>query len=75
MTGPESPRGATGSVTFATFGILAPVAADLSNTKCSVMVPAIGSGSLFLPPINDAGFGMAKENPGSTVAQTSQRGR
>ncbi|WP_280236813.1 GntP family permease [Nocardia cyriacigeorgica] len=65
-------RVATGSATVATVtasGILAPVAADLSNTHVSLMVLAIGSGSLFLSHVNDAGFWLVKEYLGLTVAQ------
>ncbi|TLG00269.1 gluconate transporter [Nocardia cyriacigeorgica] len=65
-------RVATGSATVATVtasGILAPVAADLSNTHVCLMVLAIGSGSLFLSHVNDAGFWLVKEFLGLTVAQ------
>ncbi|NEW34442.1 GntP family permease [Nocardia cyriacigeorgica] len=65
-------RVATGSATVATVtasGILAPVAADLSNTHVSLMVLAIGSGSLFLSHVNDAGFWLVKEFLGLSVAQ------
>ncbi|WP_280468983.1 GntP family permease [Nocardia cyriacigeorgica] len=65
-------RVATGSATVATVtasGILAPVAADLSTTHVSLMVLAIGSGSLFLSHVNDAGFWLVKEFLGLTVAQ------
>lgn len=65
-------RVATGSATVATVtasGILAPVAAELSSTHVSLMVLAIGSGSLFLSHVNDAGFWMVKEYLGLTVSQ------
>lgn len=65
-------RVATGSATVATVtasGILAPVAADLSTSHVSLMVLAIGSGSLFLSHVNDAGFWMIKEYLGTTVGQ------
>ncbi|TQS46919.1 GntP family permease [Cryptosporangium phraense] len=65
-------RVATGSATVATVtasGILAPVAADLSSSHVSLMVLAIGSGSLFLSHVNDAGFWLIKEYLGTTVAQ------
>ncbi|EOM77024.1 gluconate transporter [Rhodococcus rhodnii] len=65
-------RVATGSATVATVtaaGILAPVAADLSTSHVSLMVLAIGSGSLFLSHVNDAGFWMVKEYLGLTVGQ------
>src|SRR5664279_1862189 len=56
-------RVATGSATVATVtaaGILAPVAADLTSTHVALMVLAIGSGSLFLSHVNDAGFWLVK---------------
>jgi GntP family gluconate:H+ symporter len=65
-------RVATGSATVATVtasGILAPVAADLSTSHVSLMVLAIGSGSLFLSHVNDAGFWLIKEYLGTTVGQ------
>ncbi|MEC3917851.1 GntP family permease [Nocardia sp. CDC160] len=66
-------RVATGSATVATVtasGILAPVAAGLSTPHVSLMVLAIGSGSLFLSHVNDAGFWMVKEYLGLNVVQT-----
>ncbi|WP_035856487.1 GntP family permease [Cryptosporangium arvum] len=66
-------RVATGSATVATVtasGILAPVAADLSSPEISLMVLAIGAGSLFLSHVNDAGFWLIKEYLGTTVGQT-----
>jgi GntP family gluconate:H+ symporter len=66
-------RVATGSATVATVtaaGILAPVAATLTGTDVSLMVLAIGSGSLFLSHVNDAGFWLVKEYLGTTVGQT-----
>ncbi len=65
-------RVATGSATVATVtasGILAPVAAIQSQTHVSLMVLAIGSGSLFLSHVNDAGFWLVKEYMGTTVLQ------
>jgi gluconate:H+ symporter, GntP family len=65
-------RVATGSATVATVtaaGILAPVAADLSSVEVSLMVLAIGAGSLFLSHVNDAGFWLVKEYLGTTVGQ------
>ena len=65
-------RVATGSATVATVtaaGILAPVAASLSSTDVSLMVLAIGAGSLFLSHVNDAGFWLVKEYLGTTVGQ------
>lgn len=66
-------RLAVGSATVATVtaaGILAPVAADLSQSHVALMALAIGSGSLFLSHVNDAGFWMVKEYLGTTVGQT-----
>jgi len=65
-------RVATGSATVATVtaaGILAPVAADLGSVDVSLMVLAIGAGSLFLSHVNDAGFWLVKEYLGTTVGQ------
>lgn len=66
-------RVATGSATVATVtaaGILAPVAATLATPEVSLMVLAIGAGSLFLSHVNDAGFWLVKEYLGTTVGQT-----
>lgn len=66
-------RLATGSATVATItasGIVAPMAADLSSIDTALMVLAIGSGSVFLSHVNDAGFWMVKEYFGMTVGQT-----
>lgn len=66
-------RVATGSATVATVtasGILAPVAASLTNSHVSLMVLAIGAGSLFLSHVNDAGFWMVKEYLRIDVVQT-----
>ncbi|UQX88134.1 GntP family permease [Jatrophihabitans telluris] len=65
-------RLATGSATVATVttaGILAPVASSLSNTHLSLLVLAIGAGSLFFSHVNDAGFWLTKEYFGLTVGQ------
>ena len=65
-------RVATGSATVATVtaaGILSPVAADLASVDVSLMVLAIGAGSLFLSHVNDAGFWLVKEYLGTTVGQ------
>ena len=65
-------RVATGSATGATVtasGILAPVAAELSSSHVSLMVLAIGAGSLFLSHVNDAGFWLVKEYLGVSVVQ------
>lgn len=66
-------RVATGSATVATVtaaGILAPVAAELSSPMVALMVLAIGSGSVFLSHVNDAGFWLVKEYLGTTIGQT-----
>ena len=66
-------RVATGSATVATVttaGILAPVAASLPPTHAALMVLAIGSGSLFLSHLNDAGFWLVKGYLGMDIAQT-----
>ncbi len=66
-------RVATGSATVATVtaaGILAPVAADLTSPHVALMVLAIGSGSLFLSHVNDAGFWLVKGYLGTTIGQT-----
>ena len=68
-------RVATGSATVATVtasGILAPVAAQLGTTDVSLMVLAIGAGSLFLSHVNDAGFWLVKEYLGMSVKQNLQ---
>jgi GntP family gluconate:H+ symporter len=66
-------RVATGSATVATVtaaGIMAPIAADLSSPMTSLLVLAIGAGSVFLSHVNDAGFWLVKGYLGTTVGQT-----
>ncbi|MGO3884824.1 MAG: GntP family permease [Mycetocola sp.] len=66
-------RVATGSATVATItaaGILQPLAADLSDPMLALLVLAIGSGSVFLSHVNDAGFWLIKEYFGLTIGQT-----
>jgi gluconate:H+ symporter, GntP family len=66
-------RVATGSATVATVtasGILAPLAATMSTGNTSLLVLAIGSGSLFFSHVNDAGFWLVKEYFGLTVGET-----
>jgi GntP family gluconate:H+ symporter len=66
-------RVATGSATVATItaaGIVAPLAASQSTAEVSLLVLAIGSGSLFFSHVNDAGFWLVKEYLGLTVGQT-----
>jgi len=65
-------RVATGSATVATVtasGVLAPLAAGLSTSHVSLLVLAIGSGSLFFSHVNDAGFWLVKEYFGVSVVQ------
>ena len=66
-------RLATGSATVATItasGILAPLAHHMSHGETSLLVLAIGSGSLFLSHVNDAGFWLVKEYFGLSVGET-----
>ncbi len=66
-------RLATGSATVATVtasGILAPLVSTLEPAATSLLVLAIGAGSLFFSHVNDAGFWLVKEYFGITVGQT-----
>ena len=66
-------RLATGSATVATVtasGILAPLAAGMSTGEVSLLVLAIGAGSVFFSHVNDAGFWLVKEYFGLSVGQT-----
>jgi GntP family gluconate:H+ symporter len=66
-------RLATGSATVATVtaaGIVAPLAAGLPPNQLSLVVLAIGAGSVFFSHVNDAGFWLVKEYFGLTVGQT-----
>ena len=66
-------RLATGSATVATItagGIVTGIAADLPNGELSLLVLAIGCGSLFFSHVNDAGFWLVKEYFGLTIGQT-----
>ena len=49
---------------------LAPVAATMSTGNTSLLVLAIGSGSLFFSHVNDAGFWLVKEYFGLSVGET-----
>lgn len=65
-------RLATGSATVATVtaaGILEPLAAGLPPVEASLMVLAVGSGSVFFSHVNDAGFWLIKEYFGVSVGQ------
>jgi GntP family gluconate:H+ symporter len=66
-------RLATGSATVATVtaaGIVAPLAAHLSQSHLSLLVLSIGAGSLIFSHVNDAGFWLVKEYFGLSVGQT-----
>lgn len=66
-------RLATGSATVATVtaaGIMAPLAVGLPTSEVSLLVLAIGAGSVFFSHVNDAGFWLVKEYFGMTVGQT-----
>lgn len=66
-------RLATGSATVATItasAVLAPMAVQLSAVERSLLVLAIGSGSLFLSHVNDAGFWLVKQSLGLSVGET-----
>ena len=65
-------RLATGSATVATVtaaGILQPVTQTLSTSHVSLLVLAIGAGSLFFSHVNDAGFWLTKQYFGLSVSQ------
>ncbi|WP_327005175.1 GntP family permease [Dactylosporangium sp. NBC_01737] len=66
-------RLATGSATVATVtaaGLMAPLLSQLPDTNTALLALAIGSGSLFLSHVNDAGFWLVKEYFGMTVGET-----
>ena len=69
-------RVATGSATVAittASGLLIPVMAahpELGQNHKALIVVAVGSGSLFLSHLNDAGFWIVKDSLGLTVNQT-----
>ena len=66
-------RVATGSATVATIsaaGLVAPLAAGMSTTHTSLLVLAVGAGSVFFSHVNDAGFWLVKEYFGMDVPQT-----
>ncbi len=66
-------RLATGSATVATVtasGIIAPIAATTPGVSAPLLALAVGSGSLFLSHVNDAGFWLVKEFFGMDVKQT-----
>lgn len=66
-------RLATGSATVSTItaaGIVAPLAAGLDKPEVSLLVLAIGAGSLFFSHVNDVGFWLIKQYFGMTVWET-----
>ncbi len=66
-------RLATGSATVATItasALMVGLADGLSSGETSLMVLAIGSGSVFFSFVNDAGFWLVKEYFGMSVGQT-----
>jgi len=66
-------RLATGSATVATVtaaGLMAPLLGQLGSVNKPLLALAIGSGSLFLSHVNDAGFWLVKEYFGMTVGET-----
>jgi len=66
-------RLATGSATVATVtaaGIVSPLAAGMPPAQVSLLVLAVGAGSLFFSHVNDAGFWLVKEYFGMSVGQT-----
>ncbi len=66
-------RLATGSATVATVtasGLLVPLTEGMASSEVSLMVLAIGAGSVFFSHVNDAGFWLVKEYFGMSVGQT-----
>ncbi|MCH8613552.1 GntP family permease [Arsenicicoccus dermatophilus] len=66
-------RLATGSATVATVttaGIVAPLTVGMSQSHMSLLVLAIGAGSVFFSHVNDAGFWLVKEYFGLKVSET-----
>ncbi|MFT4262976.1 MAG: gluconate:H+ symporter [Nocardioides sp.] len=66
-------RLATGSATIATItasGLMASLMDGLSSGEVSLVVLAVGAGSVFFSHVNDAGFWLVKEYFGLTVPQT-----
>jgi gluconate:H+ symporter, GntP family len=66
-------RVATGSATVATItaaGIVSGLAQSLTSSHLSLLVLAIGSGSLFFSHVNDAGFWLVKEYFGLSIGET-----
>jgi GntP family gluconate:H+ symporter len=66
-------RLATGSATIATITastLIIPLVAGMSSTETSLVVLAVGAGSVFFSHVNDAGFWLVKEYFGMDVVQT-----
>ena len=66
-------RLATGSATVATItasSLMLPLVQGMSTGQVSLVVLAVGAGSLFFSHVNDAGFWLVKEFFGLTVGQT-----
>jgi gluconate:H+ symporter, GntP family len=66
-------RLATGSATIATITastLIIPLVAGMSSTDTSLVVLAVGAGSVFFSHVNDAGFWLVKEYFGMDVMQT-----
>ncbi len=66
-------RLATGSATIATVtasSLMVPLAAGLTTSEVSLLVLAVGAGSVFFSHVNDAGFWLVKEYFGMSVGQT-----
>ena len=66
-------RLATGSATVATItasSLMVGLVEGMSTGETSLLVLAIGAGSLFFSHVNDAGFWLVKEYFGMTVGQT-----
>jgi GntP family gluconate:H+ symporter len=66
-------RIATGSATVAIIsaaGLVGPLAEGMSTSHTSLLVLAVGAGSLFFSHVNDAGFWLVKEYFGMDIPQT-----
>ncbi len=66
-------RLATGSATIATItasSLIVPLVSGMPTSEVSLVVLAVGAGSLFFSHVNDAGFWLVKEYFGMTVGQT-----
>jgi len=66
-------RLATGSATIATITastLIIPLVSGMSSTETSLVVLAVGAGSVFFSHVNDAGFWLVKEYFGMDVVQT-----